>query len=267
MNEIVLFIHSVGTSPQAWSNITSETLSGRESVRPANLGYHPQAPVPRGQTVTVDDEAAHLLQCVADTSGPVHIVAHSYGATVALRMAESGDFGKRLASMVLLEPVLFGSLMKDHDGEASAFDPAAVVSAREFAVNSGLLEDAKGGTAGWLEAFIDYWNRPGSWLRMPEAMKQQTLAIGWKMYQEVRACFHADKPFRDYSVDVPTTLVWGARTTVHSRTMTHVLARTHAATTKLVELAGTGHMAMLTHPALVQGAVAEHFAALPGRVV
>ena len=232
-------------------------------VRPANLGYPPHEPWVRGQTVTLADEAAHLLRAISDTSGPVHIIAHSYGATVALALAESPTLRGRLASMVLAEPVLFGSLIADHGGEVAAVDADAVSSARVFATNSVLSNAEKGGEPEWLEVFIDYWNRPGTWLRMPDVQKQQTLAIGWKMFQEVRACFSAGKPFRDYAIDVPTTLVLGARTTAHSRAMTHALARTHSV--RLVELAGTGHMAPMTHAALVHRAIAEHFATLLSR--
>ncbi|HRI63264.1 MAG TPA: alpha/beta hydrolase [Polyangium sp.] len=260
MKETVLFIHSVGTSRQLWAGVSSESIGGREAICPANIGYPPQALVPRGQTVTAADEAAHLLRSLTNESDPVHIVAHSYGATVALVLAEHPEFRKRLASMVLAEPVLFGSLIADHDGSIGAAEPATVASAREFAKNPVFSKDETGGGPEWLEVFIDYWNRPGTWLRMPQASKQETLAIGWKMYQEVKACFAADKPFRDYVLDVPTTLVMGARTTVHSRAMTQSLARTHAV--RLVELAGVSHMAPLTHPAMLQSVIAEHFAAL-----
>ena len=27
--------------------------------------------------------------------------------------------------------------------------------------------------------FIDYWNRPGSWSRMPEALREMSLALGF----------------------------------------------------------------------------------------
>ena len=181
MKETVLFIHSVGTSRQLWAGVTSETIGGRESVCPANIGYPPHALVPRGQTITAADEAAHLLQSLPNDASPVHIVAHSYGATVALALAEHPAFRGRLQSMMLAEPVLFGSLIADHDGAITAAEPATVDSAREFAANPVFSQDETGGGPEWLGVFIDYWNRPGTWVRMPESMKRDTLAIGWKI--------------------------------------------------------------------------------------
>lgn len=261
MNEYVFFVHSVGTSPTLWSNVPPEAIGSRQALFPANVGYAPNPPLPRGQTFLISDEVQHLLRQLPANDSRVHIVAHSYGATVALAMAEEPRLKDRLASMVLAEPVLFGSLIADHDGYLRETMPEAVSSALDFVATPVLKDEEKGGGAEWLEVFIDYWNRPGAWLRMPEAMKQQQLAMGWKMFQEVRACFGADKPFRDYAIHVPTTLVMGALTTIHSRAMTHSLG--HAHSLKVVELPKTSHMAPLTHPALVHAAIAEHFSHLP----
>ena len=60
MNEIVLFIHSIGTSPQLWTGVSSESIGGRVAVCPANLGYPPHEPLARGSSVTIADESVHL---------------------------------------------------------------------------------------------------------------------------------------------------------------------------------------------------------------
>jgi len=260
-DEVVLFIHSTGTSPLLWRGVTDDVVGGRRGLHPANLGYPPNPAVARGATLTLDEEAAHLARAIPGEARRVHLVGHSYGATVALVLAEHASVRERLASMFLAEPVLFGALAKDAGGEVATHDPEAVTTTRELLATSPLLDDARGGRADWLEAFIDYWNRPGSWSKMPEPMKEQALAVGWKMYQEVRACFAADRPFAAWTIAVPTTLAVGERTTIHSRAMSRALARRHPREDlALVEMKGTGHMAPLTHPAVVLPEVAKHFA-------
>lgn len=254
--EAVLFIHSTGTFPMMWVAVPAEAFGGRTAILPANLGYPPNPAIARGTRVTVDDEVAHVLSAVPSHVAKLHVVAHSYGGTVALAAIE--QLGPRLASMFLAEPVLFGALRNDTEA-----DPAVVESAREFA-SSPLLDEEKGGRLEWLEAFIDYWNRPGAWARLPEPMREHSLAMGWKMYQEVRACFGADKPFDAYAIDVPTTLAIGERTTAHSRAMTTALARRRP-NVVVAEMSKTGHMAPLTHPALVAAEIAKHFSRLDGR--
>lgn len=261
MSEHVLFVHSTGTSPALWQGVPSDVVGGRRALAPANLGYPPNLPLPRGKSVTLDDEIEHLLRSLP-AEGRIHLVAHSYGATVALRLADRPAVRERLASMFLAEPVLFGALLADEDGEVARVDPEAVLSARAgFGADSPFLDEATGGSLAWLERFIDYWNRPGSWSKMPDALKEQALAVGWKMFQEVRICFGANLPFRDWRIEVPTTLVLGERTTPHSRAMTRALARTHPREDLVVvEMKGTGHMAPLTHPQIVVAELARHFA-------
>jgi pimeloyl-ACP methyl ester carboxylesterase len=267
MSEHVLFVHSTGTSPAMWRAVPSEALGGRAPLTPANLGYPPSPPLASGEKVTADDEIDHLLRAIPEGEGRIHVVAHSYGATIALRLAERPAVRARLGSMFLAEPVLFGALMNDDDGEVAKVDPEAVASARAaFHPGSPFFVDEHGGRAAWLEHFIDYWNRPGSWAKLPDVLKQQALAVGWKMYQEVRICAAEDRPFREWRIDVPTTIVFGERTTNHARAMTRALERTHhGADLVVVEMKGTGHMAPLTHPQLVAAEIGRHFARLlPG---
>lgn len=248
--DAVLFIHSTGTSPLLWAGVGPSVIGEREAIAPANLGYPPNPPVPRGERVTLEAEAAHVLRAVPEGAERVHVVAHSYGATVALVLAPA--LGARLASMFLAEPVLFGALADDADS-----DPEAVAQARAISEGPLLLHEEKGGGEEWLEAFVDYWNRPGSWSKMPDALRDVARAVGWKMFLEVRSCFELKKPFDAWEIAAPTTLVMGARTTVASRAMTRALARRRPNVT-LVEMAGTGHMAPLTHPHLVHAELARH---------
>lgn len=253
-NEAVLFLHSTGTTPAMWAAVPDEVLGGRKKLTPANLGYPPHPPLARGASITLEQEVDHVLGSVPASVERLHVVAHSYGATVAL--AAVPRVRDALASLFLIEPVLFGSLLAD-----PSTDPVIAAELRAFA-DEGFFDDAKGGGEEWLERFIDYWNRPGSWSRLPEAVKQFTRSMGWKMFQEVRLCFETETPFEAYAVDVPTTLALGERTTTHSRAVTHALAR-HLPNVTLVELAGTGHMAPLTHPKLVCGEIERHFSRLP----
>lgn len=248
--EAVLFIHSTGASPLLWAGVGPSVIGERDAIAPANLGYPPNPAVPRGERVTLEAEAAHVLGAVPEDTARVHVVAHSYGATVALVLAPA--LGGRLASMFLAEPALFGALAEDAES-----DPEAVAQTRAIAASPLLVDEARGGGEEWLEAFIDYWNRPGSWSKMPEALRDMARAVGWKMFQEVRSGFELKKPFDAWEIAAPTTLVMGERTTVASRAMSRGLARRRDNVT-LVEMAGTGHMAPLTHPHLVHAELARH---------
>lgn len=247
----VVFVHSTGTGPFMWDSIPDEVVPSAERLTPANLGYPPLAPLPRGKSVTVHDDVAHLLAQLP-AEGRFDFVAHSYGGLVAIKAAQ--QLGARVRSMFLVEPVMFGAIARDPQADAAAkqqFD--------EFGATSWFLDDeGKGGTEPWLELFIDYWNRPGSWQRLPELMRHHNLEMGWKMFNEVRSVFRDSGSYEDNALPgAPVTLVVGERSPVGSREVIRALsARTPHA--RVVQLAGTGHMAPLTHPAKVAEALAAH---------
>ena len=254
-DEAVLFIHSTGTGPFLWAGVPDAALGGREKLLPANLGYPPNAPVERGRTVVAQDDAAEVVKAVPQATTRVHLVAHSYGALVALHAVPA--LAGRLVSVFLYEPVLFGALAASSDA-----DPEAVAQARSFGAHPWFLHDVdKGGRAEWLEMFIDYWNRPGSWSKMPDPMRELSLALGWKMFQEVRACFFDETPFDGLRLSAPSTIAFGDRTTRASRAMSRALARSQPGA-RLVELSGINHMAPLTQPARVHEELARHMSSI-----
>ncbi|MBX3198881.1 MAG: alpha/beta hydrolase [Labilithrix sp.] len=250
--EVVLFVHSTGTGPFLWAGVPDAAIGGRAKVLPANLGYPPNPLIERGHEVTPADDAAEVLRAVPD-GARVHVVGHSYGGLVALQALRTLE--GRVASIFLFEPVLFGAL-----AAASDADPEATAEARGFDSHPWFLHDPeKGGRAEWLEAFIDYWNRPGAWSRMPEQMRELSLMLGWKMFLEVRAIFRDATPFDAWALPGPTTIAVGERTTAASRAMSRRLARGRANVT-LVDVPGVGHMAPLTHANQVHAELARHMA-------
>ena len=133
--------------------------------------------------------------------------------------------------------------------------PEAVPEVENFHASPIFLNDAAGGTAPWLELFIDYWNRPGSWARMPAELQAAQLALGWKMYQEVRSVSLDATPFAEWQLPMPLTLLYGEKTTASAKAMVAELAAVnpHA---RVVMLPGVNHMAVAVKPAVVWAALA-----------
>jgi pimeloyl-ACP methyl ester carboxylesterase len=252
MSTLSLFLHSTGTTPAMWSGVPDEVVAGTRKLTPSHLGYPPNPPLARGESGGAAADARHVLGTIPEDAGAIHLHAHSYGGLVALALIPA--LRGRVRSLFLYEPVLFGALA--HDPLA---DPEVAAEARAFIAHPWFATDVeKGGTEPWLEMFIDYWNRPGSWARMPEEQRDEIRRLGWKMFQEVRACFFENQSFSALPIDgVPCTVVRGERSPRASREMAAAVARAHPHV-RLVDLPKTGHMAPLTHPALVHEALIEH---------
>lgn len=250
-----VFLHSTGTGPFMWDAVGADVLVGSHKLAPENIGYGSKA-IERGTAVSAEEDAASALAAIDahDPAARVHVFAHSYGGFVALRLAQL--LGPRVASMFLAEPVLFGALLAEPD-----VDPAARAELDAFEDRRWFLDDLeRGGGEEWQRLFIDYWNRPGSWDRMPEPMRALARSVGWKMFQEVRACFFEATSFDRFRLpNVPVTIARGARSPKASRAVAEEVAR-RGEQARLVELEGTGHMAPLTHPAIFAAAMADHVA-------
>jgi pimeloyl-ACP methyl ester carboxylesterase len=155
-----------------------------------------------------------------------------------------------VASVAVYEPVLFGVIRSEHDAEA-----LADVQRLEAPI---FTNDELGGSDPWFEAFVDYWNGPGAWARMPAAMKAGFLAGGRMVYRETRALARDTTPTSAYAaITAPTLLLTGERSPAFARRVVHHLGRViTGSSTHVVE--GAGHMGPLTHADEVNAAIAAH---------
>jgi len=113
------------------------------------LPSHGRAPAWDGDDYQT--QALGLLD--AQTRAPVHLVGHSFGATVALRFAV--EHPERLASLTLIEPVFFFA--------------AAAAPLRAYADRAAPVMDAiaAGELHSAAELFLDAWGVPNGWAALP----------------------------------------------------------------------------------------------------
>lgn len=255
----VLLIHSTGTLPDMWTRLLAAVPLAWPTLTPANLGYPPLPPLTRSTAFHWSQDVERLRTAAAGAS-ELHLVGHSYGGMLALRLAHAlaQDGGPRVASMWLYEPVLFGALRRE---QATLTGPAREQMTWLFE-HSGLLESRDGlGDEDWLRSFIDFWNRPGAWDAMPEAARAAMRPLGWKMAQEVRAINLDPAGFEDFHVEAPLTLLSGTRTKPTVQALIQRLAEVNPQAT-VTTLDGLSHMAPLTRPDALAPAFRAHFAAL-----
>ena len=221
-----------------------------EAAAVASLGYPPSRAIAHGETVRVSDHVAHL--CAALPMEPFHLVAHSFGGFLALKLLLSTDAAavavtSRVLSLWVWEPVLFGALARTAGGEG---DP--------LVGRSWLVEDeARGGNDEWLGHFVDYWSGEGAFAKIPESMRAPMRTLGWTMFQEVRATARDESPFEAYRVPCPLTLAYGSRSPAASRAMIAALATAnpHAV---VDSREGLAHMAPAGRPREVVPSIEAH---------
>ena len=172
--------------------------------------------------------------------GPVDLIGHSIGATVALRLAVAAP--GRVRSLTLIEPVLFAASRSGH----SLDDELAALAA------AGRIEAAA-------RLFLGIWGAPGGFEALPRSLQQAAVEL-MPLVLETDAALSADvhgilRPGGLEAVRAPSLLIAGADSpAVVGEIFDTLAARLPDA--RRATVAGAGHMAPVTHPAEVSALVA-----------
>lgn len=153
----VVMLHASLSCKSQWDSFVERLGTRFDPVSLDLIGYGTNALPPPAPLFTIDDEVRHVERQLKAVVGsrPMHLVGHSYGALVALRMAHRRP--ARVASLSLYEPVAVRLLGDDDPAQASLRALAGRVH-RQIGV--GRNQDAA-------QAFVDYWNGNGYFASLP----------------------------------------------------------------------------------------------------
>lgn len=247
--EPVVLLHSSASSNRQWQAAFDALAGDHRVIAPDLYGYGMTGPWPAAAGPTLADETAMVDAVIAMTGGPVHLVGHSYGGSIAARTALRHR--ERVKSLTVIEPTLF-HLLADA-GEAEADREIRGVARR--VVDRVERGDAEAAARG----FIDYWVGPGAFDAMDPKVRSEVTQSMTKLTGEWQACFVAGQPTAaDFAaLTMPTLIVCAARTTLAARRTVEVLRR-NLPNHDYGEIAAAGHMSPLTHPDRVNPMVEAH---------
>lgn len=250
MMQCALLIHSGGFTSRQWRKL-GEALGGEFDVlAPDLLGYGDAGPWPAGVPFHFRQDLDFVESLLGDGDDRVHLVGHSYGGFLALQLALRRP--ERVQSIAVFEPVAFGILDEIEDADALA---GLALVRRTWE------PDASGADEAWLRAFVDWWNGAGAWDRLGEETRRAFRTMGWKVFQEVLSLVDDHTDRATYAtITAPTLILGGTGSPLAERRVVEKLgAALPHATARLIE--GVGHMAPISHAALVNEAIVAHLAA------
>ncbi len=245
----VICLHSNASTSSQWRAL-ADSLSNRYRVLAVDgYGAGKSPPWPTDRSLRLADEVA-LLDPVLHLAGErFHIVGHSYGGAVALKLATLHP--DRVRSIAVYEPTLFHLVVAGGDPLRS---PAhGIWSAATDAAQC--VE--RGDNPAAAQRFIDFWMGEGSWAAMPAARQAAVAASvqnvkGWRdalMQETFPAAALA-------ALDIPVLLLCGDASPESSQSVARVLQTTLPRVT-FVPQHGLGHMGPITHAELANPQIAD----------
>jgi lipase len=186
------------------------------------------------------------------TGKPIDIIGHSFGATVALRIAlERPDL---VRSLVLIEPPLFAAARA---GGSAAYAP---FRERHLQVARALAEGRRDDAAAMFHAA---WGNGADFASLPARQQHYMIDRIHFIAAQNAVLLEDTAGLLRYlgleSVGVPVLMVEGAASPAIVRAVQDELARRLPQVTRLV-VPGAGHMVPITHPGVVADAVMVHLA-------
>jgi pimeloyl-ACP methyl ester carboxylesterase len=206
-------------------------------IAPDLYGDGKSPPCDERRRFRIEDEI-DLLQPILDAAAPYHLIGHSYGGEVAVKIALKRP--EVVRSLILYEPALWGMLLLNWPD-----DPGT----REISeVRRDLLENVQAGDLIIATRnFVDYWAGAGTWENTPE-QRRAPLIEGIKTvdYKWKPALGQPLRPAEFAAIKAPILVLTGSEITRAARSVVDHLGR-ELSQLQIIELAGPGHLGPLTH--------------------
>jgi pimeloyl-ACP methyl ester carboxylesterase len=244
----VVCLHANASSSSQWRELSDSLSASYRVVVPDCYGSGKSPPMPSERMLTLSDEVVFLEPAFASAGTPFAMVAHSYGAAVALIAALAQPH--RVRALALYEPTLFALVDVDHRPPNDADGIRSTAAAARAALDVGNSDLAA-------ECFIDFWAGSGTWKSIPSARKPAIANSIMNIPQWAHALFTEPTPLAAFrELDMPILYMLGARSPDSSRAVARLLIP-EMPRVRVVEFDALGHMGPVTHPELVNAEIAK----------
>ena len=235
----VVCLHSNASASAQWKMLMERLAPQYHVLAPDTLGAGRSPAWPADRIIDLDDEV-DLLEPIFEMAGaPFHLVGHSYGAAIALRVALTQR--ARIKTLCVYEPTCFSLLEEEIPGHPAARGIHQTVIDAAAHIEAGRPLAAA-------ERFIDYWMGTGSWAAMPDARQQVVAGSMANIGGWARALTAEGTPLQAFrSLDLPVLYMTGGRSPDSSRAVARLLTGVLPNVSQ-VEFEDLGHMAPVTHP-------------------
>lgn len=270
----VLLLHCSGSTGGQWAAL-AQRLAPRFQVLTPDIAGWGASGDRAGTPQTLENEAALLADLMAPFETQYHIVGHSMGGAIALRLALMQR--ARVKSLTLIEPVLFHLLRDGNEADRALYaEPAALAERMRTAGNAGktgtagnagktgTARDAAAASEAAMRAFVDYWNGPGAFDALDPAWRDQVRLRADGVAANFDALERATFPLNAVrAIAAPTLVMMGSATQPSAQRIAAKLFDV-LPLAALATIHGAGHMLPFTHAGPVNDRILAHIRAADG---
>jgi len=236
----VLLAHCSGANHKQWRDLSSLLKDRYRVIAPDFLGYGESGAFrPWGPGENPDLKL--LLALLTNTDRPCHLIGHSYGGFMALQAA--AQMPSQVSSLTLYEPVAFNLLQPQENGPE--WDEVHQLAER---IQERIQASRHTSAA---KVFIQHWNGALAWWYLPHKVKDRVASQMAKIAMEFADLYQPPISLDQLAnLSMPVHLISGARTRKSAKSTVDIL---HGAlpNSQLTEIPKVGHMAPITHSAII----------------
>ena len=244
----VMALHGSASTSKQWRSL-SEYLEDRFHVVTPDLpGYGSQLVAGSHNGFAAD--ADPIIREIEKLGQPVHLVGHSYGGAVAMKIAILRP--DLLVSLTVYEPVLFCLLRDAMDRNQQFFNEMKMVA---DSLNTAIAENTP--EAG-MATFIDYWNGAGTWAQMPSVTQANFALQIDAVSQNFVHGFEETVTLQELAtINVPTMMMVGLESQQVTQQISNMVAQA-IPNAKLALMPCLGHMAPVNAAEWVNPRILHH---------
>lgn len=240
-----VLLHSSMSSKDQWKSLMS-LLENRFKLIAIDLAGYGDNDLPlHPQDFSTWDEVCLVEGILAKetrNNEGLHLVGHSYGGAVTLKLAEK--ILNRVKTMTLFEPVAFHLLKPKGSAHNEITD---IVRKLTRALSEGDKTFAT-------QLFIDYWSGNGTFEKLSHRNKEMFIKYIDKVLLDFKALFNESLTLDDYAkINVSTCMIKGEKSPLSSLQIFQALE--HTLPDICVHSVAGGHMSPITHFKKVNGII------------
>jgi pimeloyl-ACP methyl ester carboxylesterase len=235
-----LALHGSASNPGQWQALVGSFEGEREVIAPCLPGYDAHQPKSLSGTPGLDGRLTPIREWLVNAARPVHVIGHSFGGALALRLGELHP--QLVRSISVYEPTALAVLRRGKkDIDLSLLD--------EFKRLALITANAKAEVA--MDRFINYWMGGNCWQSLTEPVKRGLISVAdvvARDFQDGLAEVSPDAVSRRY--EGPVQILSGGETNAAAHRIAELLAAELPAA-DWQRLPGLGHMGPLSDSAIV----------------